>query len=421
MTEKILVKDLQKQDPGSALVYLYEFEYAKNTFAYFAHGLDASLSEVTMLDHDNNSQTNTYIAIPITAQGFDRTAATKFPQPILTVANVTNAFKTAVSNEPDYESFIGNRVIRRTTLRKYLKSEGDTNSPPIEYPRDVYYIDTIKGRTKVSIEFALRAPFDLQGVKLPGRSVTPNACGWIYQGASEHTENPEYLRARSGCRWHIESKYNPHYNNTLSAQNVEYTVYVNQDDEYLIPSSISTSLYSGLSGGTAIAKGDYLRSTSTADKFHADGTVTNNATVNDFWQAKIAGTATALGAPTDTNNNYARVRTYSAYSHGTEYFSYSDDKYNDYVTFQDNTSPVGAMTYQKTLMWKVKRASKSVAPEYNDFWTRGDLCSKSLTGCGKRFGFNPKTASSASTQGQADHSTTVVLPFGGFPGSEAFS
>ena len=61
---------------------------------------------------------------------------------------------------------------RTTTLRKYLKSEGDTNSPPIEYPRDIYYIDTIKSRSKVAVEFELRIPFDLQGVKLPGRSTS---------------------------------------------------------------------------------------------------------------------------------------------------------------------------------------------------------------------------------------------------------
>ena len=79
------------------------------------------------------------------------------------------------------------------------------------------------------------------------------------------------------------------------------------------------------------------------------------------------------------------------------------------------------MTYQKTLMWKAKRGNKSVPPNHNDFWQRGDLCSKSLTGCGRRFGFNPKTASSASTTGHDDHSTTVVIPFGGFPGSKAFS
>ena len=43
----------------------------------------------------------------------------------------------------NFEDLSGFRVIRRTTLRKYLKSEGDTNSPPIEYPRDVYYIDAL--------------------------------------------------------------------------------------------------------------------------------------------------------------------------------------------------------------------------------------------------------------------------------------
>ena len=79
MSEKIMVKDLQKQDPGSAIVYLYELEYADNTFAYFHDGLDSNLSEVTMLDYSNNSQTNTYKALPIEMKGLDRTSATKFP------------------------------------------------------------------------------------------------------------------------------------------------------------------------------------------------------------------------------------------------------------------------------------------------------------------------------------------------------
>tara|TARA_B100000424_G_scaffold268411_1_gene263144 strand:+ start:129 stop:1391 length:1263 start_codon:yes stop_codon:yes gene_type:complete len=420
MTEKILVKDLVKQDPGSALVYLYEFEYAKDTFAYFADGLDANLGEVTMLDYKDNSQTNTYAVIPVQVTGFDRTAATKYPNPSITIANVLSVFKLAVGSV-NYEELSGMRVIRRTTLRKYLKSEGDSNSPPIEYPRDVYYIDALKARTKVGLEFSLKAPFDLEGTKLPARTTVPNRCPWIYQGASEHTENPEWKRARSGCTWHVESKYNAFYNSTVSEQNVEYTVYVNQDDEYLIPSTVSTQLYSGLSGGTSIAKGDYLRTTSTADRFNVDGTITEGVTVNNFWQARSANTATNLGTPSDTNTNYARIRTYTTYSHGTDYFAYSDDRYNDYVVFQDNTSPVGAFTYQKTLMWKAKKPSKNVPPAHGDKWERGDLCSKTLEGCGRRFGFNPKTASSASTQGHDDFSTTVVIPFGGFPGAKAFN
>ena len=121
MTEKIIVKDLVKQEPGSALVYLYEFEYAKDTFAYFADGLDSNLSEVTMLDYSDNSQTNTYAAIPVLFNGNQRTAATKFPNPTITIANVLSVFKLAVGSV-NFEELSGFRVIRRTTLRKYLKS-----------------------------------------------------------------------------------------------------------------------------------------------------------------------------------------------------------------------------------------------------------------------------------------------------------
>ena len=122
MTEKIIAKDLVKQIPGSALVYLYEFEYAKDTFAYFADGLDANLGEVTMLDYKDNSQTNTYAVIPVQVTGFDRTAATKYPNPSITIANVLSVFKLAVGSV-NYEELSGMRVIRRTTLKKYLKSE----------------------------------------------------------------------------------------------------------------------------------------------------------------------------------------------------------------------------------------------------------------------------------------------------------
>ena len=371
MSEKIIVKDLQKQDPGSALVHLYEIEYKDDEFAYFHDGLDASLSEVTMLDYSNNSQTNTYKALPIDFKGLDRTAATKLPAPTIAFANALSVFGLAVDSV-DYENFAGKRVVRRTTLRKYLKSEGDSNSPPIEYPRDVYYIDSLKQRTKQVLVFQLQAPFDLQGVKLPKRTVVPNRCPWVYQGASEHTENPEYKRARSGCTWHIESKYNPSYNNTVAGQNVEYTVYVNQDDEYLVPSSTSFSTSVG-----NITKGNYYSTTSSIRRFNLDGTV-STVTVNNYWQATV--TSSSPGTVSDTNSNFKRVRVYGAYSHGTTYFAYEDDKHNNYVTFTDNTAAVGHETYQKTLLWKTRKTNDSVAPGHSLQWERGDICSKSL-GC----------------------------------------
>jgi lambda family phage minor tail protein L len=369
--EKIIAKDLAKQDPGSALVYLYELEYADNEFAYFHDGLDASLGEVTMLDYSNNSQTNTYKALPIEMEGLERSSATKFPAPTITFANVLSTLSVQVS-DADFENFAGNRVVRRTTLRKYLKSEGDTNNPPIEYPRDVYYIDALKTRNKTALTFQLQAPFDLQGIRLPNRTIVPNRCGWIYQGASEHTENPEYKRARSGCSWNIESKYSPAYTSVLASKR----------------------------------------------RFNADGTV-SSVTVNDYWQAYK--TVSNPGTPTDSNNNWRRVRIYSAYSHGTSYFKYENDRYNDYTTFTDNTASTGHETYQKTLLWRVKNTNVNIPPAHGSSWERGDLCSKSLTGCGMRFGFNPNSPNSTSSVPETDFSTTVVIPFGGFPGSKSFS
>ena len=71
MSEKILVKDLQKLDPGSELVCLYELEYVKGSFVYFMSGLDTDLSTVQMRDYSDNSQINTYIAIPAKMQGLE--------------------------------------------------------------------------------------------------------------------------------------------------------------------------------------------------------------------------------------------------------------------------------------------------------------------------------------------------------------
>ena len=79
-------------------------------------------------------------------------------------------------------------------------------------------------------------------------------------------------------------------------------------------------------------------------------------------------------------------------------------------------------TNGKTLLWKVKTANKSVAPDYlSNFWVKGDGCSKRLDGCKMRFGFQPINSGTASSTGKADPNTEAVLPFGGFPAAKSFS
>jgi lambda family phage minor tail protein L len=408
MSEKILVKDLQKLDPGSELVHLFELEYVQGSFMYFHSGLDDDLTTIQMRDYENPSTIRTYVALPSQFKGVEIKNDGAIARPELTLANAQTVFSDAVGTL-DYQKFLGLKIIRRTTLKKYLHGEGSATNPPTEYPRAVYLMDRIKTRTKTAVTIECVAPFDLETIRLPGRNVLPDRCPFIYQGAGEHKQVHE--KAQSGCTWHLEGKHKTI--SSVTADGTEYTVYVNIDDEYVVPSTTSFTTYS--SG--AVTADSYYKTTSSVTKYASNGT-SSTATVNNYWQAVAQNNAP--GTPSDSNSSFKRVRIYTTYSHGTEYFAYSDDRHNDYVIFTDNVAT--SHTNGKTLLWKVRAASKSVAPDYvSDFWVKGDGCSKRLNGCKARFGFQPINSGTASSTGKANPSTEAVLPFGGFPAAKAFS
>ena len=62
-------KDIQRQDPGSALVELYEVQYQGTSVARFFAGLDDDLNSVQF--RDSNGTAQTYTAIPMEATGFE--------------------------------------------------------------------------------------------------------------------------------------------------------------------------------------------------------------------------------------------------------------------------------------------------------------------------------------------------------------
>ena len=117
-----VIKDVQKQDPGSAFIELFEIDLP-GTNAFFHSGL-------------------------------------------------TN------------EDLLGKKIYRRTTLYKYCYGQSGDANPPIEFPQQMWFIDRIAEKTAIHIEFELASPFDLAGVSLPRRSVVANACSWKYQGSS---------------------------------------------------------------------------------------------------------------------------------------------------------------------------------------------------------------------------------------------
>jgi len=408
MAENIIVKDVQKLDPASSLVELFEIEYSAGNYIYTHSGLEADVSTVQFRDYTTPATVRTYVALPMQVQGFSQATSGAIARPTISIANATTAFSGAVGSV-DYDTLVGLKVIRRLTLNKYLYgNSGDDADQPVEFPREVWYIDSIKTRSKAQVTFELASPFDLQGIKLPTRSVVANRCPWIYQAASPHLD--DYKKV-GGCTWNIESTYSPAYGGTTEfVGDISHKVYANQDDEQLVPSGTTFATWSA-----AITKDSFYKTAASSTKIDADGTTSVVTDIFDYWQATVA--ESTPGTPTDINSNFKRVCTYSTYSHGTEYFAYTSDIYNDYVTFQDNVS--SSSTYGKTLLWKVRQSSVSEAPGHGDYWERGDLCSKTMDGCKMRFGYNP-LANTANQLGKTNSDTTAVLPFGGFPAAKAF-
>jgi len=402
----LMVKDLQKQDPGSGLVELFELELSSSNTIYFHPGVEEDLSTVQF--REEGGTVRTYTTLPMQATGFNIDPQGTSARPTLVFANVENIFKNAVG---DFDTLLGKRITRRTTLKKYLVGESGDSTPPVEFPKQVYLFDRIANQDKTVITFECSTPFDLQGITLPKRQVIANACPWVYQGADADLNEHQKVGA---CTWSRESKFKAMSGTTVK----EYIPLVNIDDEYIVPSTGETGAITFSTSVSSITVDGYYTTNTTlattgVQRLKKDGgkdTSANGNTVPNYWQA--VRTVANAGTINDDNPHIKRVRIWDTWSGSTTYYSYTDDRYNDYVRYTS-----GGLTR----LWKAKKTSLNQAPDFGDFWELADACSKTTTGCKMRYGFNPITSGSNSSTGKTLTNTSVQLPFGGFPGARRFS
>lgn len=407
MTEKIAIKEVQGLEQPSGLVTLYEIEIDNaGSKAFLAPQLDSDLSAIQLYDFDNNSTLRTYTAIPIQEEQFEVKSRGPSARPVVTFSNVTTDFLGAIGNQ-SYQNLVGKKFFRRRTLAKYLKdgsADPGSGNTPIEFPRQTWIIDRVEQESALEISFELASPFATEGLTLPYRVVGHNACPWQYQGASPTKSE---TNRRGGCTWHEENKYRISVGGTSTI----YTVHVNQDDEYIVPSTTSFTTYTS---GTKAAN-SYHKNTTTLGtasgvrRFNKDGEIDTSAdgsTVTNFWQAVRSTSA----APSDSSADWQRVRVHTTYSNSTTYFAYTDDRFNDYVIPSSGTIQV----------WQTKQTHVGNSPGFGLFWQRGDLCGKRLSSCQCRFGFSPISVGTATSTGKATKDTKYYLPFGGFPGARKF-
>jgi lambda family phage minor tail protein L len=384
MKNDIITTDAQTFAQDSGLVELYELELSDTVTLFFYPGLEGGTDEVQFHPigqptANTTASANTYSALPMMMEGIELTGTGANNRPTITIANVLSVFRAAIQAQSfQYDDLIGKVITRRTTFGKYLVG-GDSEGVPEEFPIRRYYIDRIAQENRLSIQFELASPFDVENIKLPSRTVVGKYCSWEYQG---------FAKGRGACFWQEDNELTYTGSNGSSERTV--IAHFDVDDRYIaLESAVNTVTLGAWQSGTPYSKNKYVQHLgkhwlSISD--NNSSTPTGNAT---FWK---------------------EVRVYTVYaSTGVNY------AINDLVEHEDK-------------IWIKHKGSATENPIPGEdggvIWQRIDFCGKTLQSCKARFHarINPlhETSSSLRTLVGAIESEATLLPFGGFPGSVKF-
>ena len=296
MSDLLLNKDLQVQSPsaqetesGNAIVTLYEVYLADSDIGgsgidklYFHDGTKSpgdSYGSIQMYSPSSESDwgstdvsdyaLKTYTPFPFEFNGYARKTKGPIARPTITFANINRDFTVYNTNHDD---LLGAKVTRRRTLVKYLGE-----NPPVEFPREVYYIERLMSENQISVEYELTTNFDVQGVLLPSRRIVASRCPWKYKDSTQ-----------GGCDWPSNSTKDFTKADGSTASSVK--VYVDVDDNYITSGSHGATTYSTWSASSVSYTKDYFVEHSStlykALKAHTSSSDTTPGTAGgkDFWE-----------------------------------------------------------------------------------------------------------------------------------------
>ena len=180
MSTAPIISDLQKANP-SAIIELFVL-----TTDATLHGSNANYRFHAGTNTTGNGDIiwagNTYVKMPITAEGFAYQRG-QIPRPTLTVSNALGTITAILLNVNSVTTgndLTGATVTRIRTLARFIDSinfAGNTNpfgtpDPTAEFPQEIYKIDRKSTESRDIVQFELAAPFDLAGVRSPKRLCT---------------------------------------------------------------------------------------------------------------------------------------------------------------------------------------------------------------------------------------------------------
>ena len=172
----------------------------------------------------------TYVPFPFEFSGYERRTKGALPRPTVRFANINRDFTVYNTNHDD---LLGAKIIRRRTLAKYL-----LENPPVEFPKEIYYVERLVSENQLMVEFELTTNFDVRGVLLPSRRIVAARCPWKYKDSTV-----------GGCDWPTDSTKDITDNNSSTTSQ---KIYVDVDDNYITSGTSSTSQYNVWSPSTAL-------------------------------------------------------------------------------------------------------------------------------------------------------------------------
>jgi lambda family phage minor tail protein L len=400
MTE--IIDTVQLDSPGG-FVDLFEIPIEEGPL-YFHAGLVGGASSVYFPSIDG-TQINQYVAIPIELTGLEYAADGAQNRPTLTVANIikgaspTSAgLDTTLQKEvfiKDYltnEYFIGKKLTRRRTFVEYLVAEDAVplNVPPSELPKATYVVDRIASENSVVVTFELASPLDVEGIKVPNRTVVGKYCSWRYQGRYQ-------TPSRGGCAMRTKSVIDVASDVSGEAL-AHFTFFDAFDRPCVLESTLAAAAIEEFAGGT-YSKDDIV---TYSGNYYRSNTDTNNATpapLSALWQILVSY----------TDYNPAATYSYTALPH--------------YNVVRHTLNGLSMLWFPKRPV-PLAEAPPTVQLTNSLYWKRIDVCGKTVNSCKVRFQYIPidhtSTGAGVLSIPSASTDTTEKLPFGGFPGTAKF-
>ena len=420
-TNNALVTDVQGQSQTSGFITVFEVLLSESDIGgagidklYFHDGANgtANITWYSLLDEDNFGSTTashygqqTYSAFPVESDGWEvRGSGTgALPRPSVRFANINQYWSTNLSN---FDDLVGARVIRRRTLQKYL-----TSNPPVEFNRDVYYIERKSKEDAIMVEFELASAFDVQGVKLPRRSIIAARCPWKYKDSDQ-----------GGCDWPSDNRF--------TIDGTEFTLYFDKDDNRVTNHNVWGDLDSSSVRGSTVyndknySVGDYVEYYRPIGGLISASAVTSGANVTytvASGHGITAGEFVIAKGFTDADANFKAAPLYVNSVTATT------------ITIQNPsatiTSSSGFLQATRVTLYKCITAhvvSESdpaddlIRPTNISYWEFGDVCGKRLTSCARRYGHDPANAT-ASTATSGVTSITVNKGNGAAGGGSGYT